>query len=337
MTGAGTLILLRLGQTAAICVGALFLFVFYSTIVADLPLFTDPRFDGFWDDVEAYQFNQPGRKTPAELSRQYGMRPVIQYVVSPGLSAAYLPSERAAVLNVAIYSFSEDAQQNFLPLPVVWGSVLLWMFAPMVFTARQAQRALSWLVCRVPVARSARESYIAAIKETRLRAIAATCGVTFVLSLINALAHWSPELRQRGVTLFALTGWLMVMAFFAGLWLQFVLYLVDAAFLAAGSDPHCSLWPEFIALAVITPILVLVFHNSWLTITADAAAALTAGLFVKWSLLHHESPWQKMPFPFRDRVQGRTVYSTSRPASVSVTLTTTPTGTSVAFGKVWAA
>src|SRR5262245_11342911 len=206
----------RLALIAFTGVGSLFLLFLSLSVAEDLPLFIDPRFAGFWDDVEAYHLNPQARKTPVELSHKYGNRYVLKYFLSTGLGAAYLPSERAALINTAVYAISEDHKRNRWFVPVVWATMLGGIYGSIVLAARQMQRGLSWLVCRRQEARDLRRAYFAAFEKTGLWRIGAAAGVTLPLAICNAVMLMRPEFRQHGVTVFELTGWLFVLAFFSG-------------------------------------------------------------------------------------------------------------------------
>lgn len=281
--GVSSDLLTRLGLASVCCLGALFWILFTANLVSETRLFIDPKFDGFWDDVESFHLKRPTRKTPAELSRRYGMDPVLKYVVSPGLAAGYLPSERTVFISAQIYSLSDENKPNRLLLPVAWGFMLFAMYMPMVVAGRKAQEILSFLLCRHRGAREARRAYFAAVWRPKLGAIVAVFALTFALSVCDAFILRSPEWRQQGISIFELSGWFTVLSYFGGISMLLLLYIVDAGFLCLGINPHHLFWDDLITLAVMAPILHLVYQNSWLTVTSMMVTAFFAHLLLKWS------------------------------------------------------
>src|SRR6185437_13994028 len=108
-------------------------------------------------------------------------------------------------------------------------------------------------------------------------------GLALGLSIVNAWTKLTPELTQAGITFLDLTFVQLMLAYFGGLWIRIVSYVVDAAFLAVGVNPHLSLWDDIITLMAISPVLWGIYHNSMLTIASNVAIGITEGLFVKWS------------------------------------------------------
>ena len=102
------------------------------------------------------------------------------------------------------------------------------------------------------------------------------------LCFINAQNHFSPALRQQGVTLFELTGWLLVLGFFGGIWVQLLLLTIDVILLGTGIHPQRTFWSEAIAIAVMAPILWFGFQNSWLMTATYFVIPISGGLLVKW-------------------------------------------------------
>ena len=142
---------------------------------------------------------------------------------------------------------------------------------------------------------AAREAYFDLVKRPRVWAIMIGLGLTLALCSVNALIRITPEMKQRGVTVFDLTGTLLLTAYLSGIWIQLLIYVIDIAFLTTGMNPHHAVWDDVIAVAVMIPVLSLVYQNSWLTIAANTVAALAAGLLVKWSVLRGQTAAQSQP------------------------------------------
>lgn len=287
----------RVAQIIGFCFGALFLVFLFRDVIRDTQLFTDPRFDGFWDDVEAYHFKPQARKPPAELARKYGNERVVRYFLSPARN--YLPNERAVFIGVAAQLAEAQGKDvkdiKISSLPIACVGALLALYVPMVVAARQVQYVLSGVLCRTQAARAAREAYFDLVKRPRVWAIMIGLGLTLALCSVNALIRITPEMKQRGVTVFDLTGTLLLTAYLSGIWIQLLIYVIDIAFLTTGMNPHHAVWDDVIAVAVMIPVLSLVYQNSWLTIATNTVAALAAGLLVKWSVLRGQTAAQSQP------------------------------------------
>ena len=279
----GDRLLLLLGKIIVFGLGVVFLSSLITILVSETRLFTDPKYEGFWNDVEAYHLKRDGWKTPEELARRYGAAAVVKYVASPGLHAAYVPSENGAITNMIGYVISQKQKRDG---SLIFGCVFLLIVAylPIVIAARQTQRFLARCLFSGPRSRVACDNYYAAIDKHWIRAAIVAFVLTLILSFLNALGRLSPELSEKGVTIIDLAGAMLVLAYVGGLWMRLLLYIVDLGFLGAGSNPHLSLWDEVIAVIVMTPVLWLVYQNSWLTIVTTAAAGLASGFLVKWSI-----------------------------------------------------
>jgi hypothetical protein len=285
--------LLLVGKFVAFVLGLLFFGFFSELVVSETRLFLDPRYEGFWKDVEEYHLKTDGRKTNQDLVRQYGIEPVMKYFVSPGLNAAYLPSEDAAQANIVGYLISdkerlasENSDHDAFLVETYGGSlfILLVSFAPMVFVVRQIQRWLTSCLCLGTKARQARAEYFAVVElKSRYRAIAGAFAFAVVMSVINAFNRLTPAMQFRGITAGQLAGVLLAVGYFSGLGLLLLSYLVDVGFLVAGSNPHLSIWDNVIAIAVMVPVLVLVYDNSWTTVVTGAVTGLAGSLYDKRS------------------------------------------------------
>jgi hypothetical protein len=86
----------------------------------------------------------------------------------------------------------------------------------------------------------------------------------------------------------SLTGVMVFIAYFGGLFMKLVSYIVDAGFLVCGFNPHFFVWDELISIVAVTPVLYFLYHNSWLTIVSGAAAGLGSGLLTKWLIFRRE-------------------------------------------------
>lgn len=246
-------------------------------LISETRLFTNPKYDDFWADVEAYHLNPDSRPSLEELSRKYDPYAVAIYLRDPKLQAAYLPSEDAAFANMLVYLLSNRVS------PISWGFMLLLIYSPVAMGGYFAQRFLTEKLCLSQRAIQARTAYYDAIDQDGLRSMVLAFMITVSLALLNAITKMTPALSERGLTLIELTCGMIFLAYIGGLYMQIVSYIVDAGFLVVGVNPHRWFWDEVAAISIVCPALYLIYKNSWLTIASNVVGGLGAGFFVKWS------------------------------------------------------
>ncbi|MBI3407762.1 MAG: hypothetical protein HY040_05325 [Planctomycetes bacterium] len=266
--------------------GFFFLIGMIILLIERTPMFLDPKFAGFWHDVEAYHLDLDDKKTLGELTREYGNYAVTYYVLEPGHTMVYLPSEQAAFMNLLSHMISEKARKGKSFASEAGFGLLTFMSVAMVL--RLLQRAVSWLACRSQAAQNMRRRYFDTIAKHRLRWVAAVFAMTLIFCWLLAESMMSVPLERKGMTVIDLTFALVVLAYFGGFWTYLVVQLIDSLFLMFAVDPHRSCWDQLLAILIMAPILSLVYQNSWTTILATAFTALASDLLMKWSLMRRE-------------------------------------------------
>jgi hypothetical protein len=289
-------VLLVLGKVVLVLVGTVAATVLIEALVSDTQLFLDPKYKSFWADVEAYHSDPNARKTDVEYIRQYGFNYTNNYMINPGAGAAFLPSEEAAKPSVKWYIITQKQRDNSRTrandYPVIAGFifVIVVLYLPVAYTARQVQRVVAVAVSWTSRARKARKAYFAKYSGERFFWVAiGAFVVALVLSVINSARTISPEDQARGLTVLDLAGALLYIGYFSGLWVRLVSHVIDVGFIAFGYNPHKSIWDNVLTLVVTAPVLLFVYNNSWLTVLTGAITGLATELYATWSVARQEA------------------------------------------------
>lgn len=260
---------------AVFFVGIMVFFGLLGDALTETPLFIDPKYAEFWTDAEAYHLNLASRKSRDELVQKYDGYVVRFYIEQPQLKAAMLPSEDAAYVNMLIVLISKRTSV------LEWTLHLLFVYVPLAFGGYFAQRFVTEKICWTQRAARARAEYYQRLDEKGRKAMVLSFLVTLCLAFVNAMTKITPALDGQGVTLIDLTCGMLFLAYIGGLYMKIVSYAVDAGLLVVGINPHYSYWDEIVAMAVVCPVLYLLFNNSWITILSTVSGGLGAGLLVK--------------------------------------------------------
>lgn len=285
-------VLLVLGKGVLLLVGPVMAIVLFTQVLSDTHLFLNPKYKSFWIDVEEYHSNPNERKAEREYVSRYGFDPVSRYMMNPGASAAYLPSEEVAKTSVKWSIVYEKKRNNYGSGLIATGFlfVLVVGYLPIAYAARQVQRVLARMVCFTSKAAEVRTEYFA--KFSGAGAFWSTVGaftLALVMAVINSVRTISPEDQIKGVTVLDLAGALLFVGYFSGLWVRLVSQAVAIGFIAFGRNPHKSIWDNVITLAVTAPVLLFIYNNSWLAVLTASITGLAGELFAKWSAARRDN------------------------------------------------
>src|SRR5205085_7783890 len=118
--------------------------------------------------------------------------------------------------------------------------------------------------------------------------------VVVLLAALSAYLDWTPDLRRAGFTLWDLTVIAVIQSYLGGAVVRFVRGLINAGFMAVGVDTERIVWDDLVAVGVMAPALILLYHNSPVGILADLVAGIGPLMLVKL--------WQRWRRPRPDAV-----------------------------------
>ena len=284
-------LLLTLGRGFVLLLGVISLSVLSAQLVRDTELFTNPKFEHFWTDVQNHHLKTEGWKTDTELARQYGPIRITGWVINPGWGGVTLPSDDAVTTAIigAVINDNRKAGQRGTGAPLEWELLAGFVFAflvlvaPIVYTARQLQRAMTWGLCRSRAAQEARGAYFAPSEwRVVVWSIPVSLAAASGLAFLNAHQQITPEMESQSVTLPKLAVGLLWAGYAGGIWFLLLSCLVDTVMLTVGINPNRAILDDVLVVMIAAPVLVLVYQNSWITVATSAVAGLAAGWCAKY-------------------------------------------------------